>query len=346
MAAGSASFQRELLQRKLSDLLTRSETVLPVLILALVIFLVIRTDRFLTGTNFQSLAVQGAPLAILAFGQTVVVISRQLDLSVASTMALVSVVTATVALDSGSPWALALAIPIGIGVGIINGTLVGIFKMPSIVVTLGMLVFLRGIANVVAKGRPIFGLPEDYNWLGTTEAVAIPVAFIIAIIVFVTVYAVLKWSTFGLHIYAIGDNPLAARLAGVSINRTIFFAYVLSGLLAGIAGALLTSRVNTGQARLAEGQEIQVLTAVFLGGVALAGGVGSLFSVFGAVVLLVILANGLNLIGVVSFIQLVISGSILLASIALTEYFAYRRARVQGGRRRGILEVLRSATQK
>ena len=346
MAAGSASFQRELLQRKLSDLLTRSETVLPVLILVLVIFLVLRSDRFLTGTNFQSLAVQGAPLAILAFGQTVVVLSRQLDLSVASTMALVSVVTATVALDSGSPWALALAIPIGIGVGIINGTLVGIFKMSSIVVTLGMLVFLRGIANVVAQGRPIFGLPEDYNWLGTTEAAAIPVAFIIAIIVFGAVYAVLKRSTFGLHIYAIGDNPLAARLAGVSIRRTIFFAYVLSGLLAGIAGALLTSRVNTGQARLAEGQEIQVLTAVFLGGIALAGGVGSLAGVFGAVVLLVILANGLNLIGVVSFIQLVISGLILLASIALTEYFAYRHARVQGGRRRGILEMIRVAMQK
>ena len=114
----------------------------------------------------------------------------------------------------------------------------------------------------------------------------------------------------------------------------------------GVAGALLTSRVDSGQARLAEGLEIQVFTAVFLGGVALAGGVGSLFGVLGAVVLLVILQNGLNLIGVVSFIQLVISGAILLGSIALTEYFSYRRARITGGRRRGFLESLRALTER
>lgn len=346
MTTIASSFRRDNVRRTIADLASRSEMVLPVLILALSIFLIVDTDVFLTGNNFQNLARQGAVLAILAFGQTIVVLARQLDLSVAATMSLVSVVTARVAADTGSPWALALAIPIGIGAGIVNGTLVGVFRMPSIVVTLGMLVFVRGIANVVSKGRPIFDLPDDYKWLGATNFASIPVAFIVAIVAFIFVYALLKWSTFGLHIYAMGDNPLAARLAGIRMNRTMFMAYVLSGLLAGIAGALLTSRVNSGQARLAEGQEIQVLTAVFLGGVALAGGVGSLIGVLGAVVLLVILANGLNLLGVVSFIQLVISGAILLGSIALTEYFAYRRARVTGGRRRGILETLRAATQK
>lgn len=346
MTTIASPFRRDNVRRTIVDLASRSEMVLPVLILALSIFLIIDTDVFLSGNNFQNLARQGAVLAILAFGQTIVVLARQLDLSVAATMSLVSVVTARVAADTGSPWALALAIPIGIGAGIVNGTLVGVFRMPSIVVTLGMLVFVRGIANVVSKGRPIFDLPDDYKWLGATNFASIPVAFIVAIVAFIFVYVLLKWSTFGLHIYAMGDNPLAARLAGIRMNRTMFMAYVLSGLLAGIAGALLTSRVNSGQARLAEGQEIQVLTAVFLGGVALAGGVGSLIGVLGAVVLLVILANGLNLLGVVSFIQLVISGAILLGSIALTEYFAYRRARVTGGRRRGIWETLRAATQK
>lgn len=346
MAALNSPFQPNNVRRTLSDLGTRSEMVLPVMILGLSIFLIIESDAFLTDRNFQNLARQGAVLAVLAFGQTVVVLGRQLDLSVSATMALVSVVTARVAVDTGSPWALALAIPIGIAAGVVNGTLIGVFKMSSIVVTLGMLVFVRGIANVVSEGRPIFGLPDGYNWLGATNALSIPVAFIIAIVVFVLVYILLKWSTFGLHIYAMGDNPLAARLAGVRTSRSIFMAYVLSGLLAGIAGALLTSRVNSGQARLAEGQEIQVLTAVFLGGIALAGGVGSLIGVFGAVVLLVILANGLNLLGVVSFIQLVISGSILLGSIALTGYFSHRRSRTTGGRRRSVLEMLRAATQK
>ena len=343
---GGARFDGDAFRERLGAAAARSETVLPVMILSLSVFLIIDTDAFLTGGNFKNLARQGAVLAVLAFGQTVVVLARQLDLSVSATMSLVSVVTARVALDSDSSWALALAIPIGLGAGTVNGILIGYFRMSAIVVTLGMLVFVRGIANVVSKGRPIFDLPDDYDWLGRTDAGPFPVAFIIAVAVFIFVYLLLKWSKFGLHVYAAGDNPLAARLAGVSISRTIFFAYVLSGVLAGVAGALLTSRVNSGQARLAEGQEIQVLTAVFLGGVALAGGVGSLIGVLGAVVLLVILANGLNLIGVVSFIQLVISGLILLGSIALTEYFSYRRARITGGRRRGFLESLRTMSER
>ncbi len=328
MSPPAVSLSREAWASRLIKYGSRAEFIVPIVILGLVIYLSASASSFLTGRNLENVARQGAPLAILAFGQTVVVLARGFDLSQASTVGLVSVATAKLAVATGSPVALALALPIGLGVGVVNGLLCSVFRMSAIIVTLGMLVFLRGLANIVAQSRPVFGVPAGYDWLAVTNFGPVPISFLVAVAVFLVLFILLRVSTFGLHVYAMGDNPTAARLSGINTTTVLFMTYVLSGLCAGIAGALLTARVNTGQFNLAQGFEIPILTAVFLGGISLTGGVGNLIGVMFAVALIAMLQNGLNLLGVFSFIQQVILGGILLASIILTEFFVRGKSRL------------------
>lgn len=307
--------------RRLSILL-RPEILLPILLAVAVLLLVVTTPSFTAEKNLQSLARQWAPVAILALGAATVILAGGADFSFASTVGLVSVVTAHFAVRTGSPWALLLAIPTGFLVGLINGTLVTALRMSPIVVTLGTLVFIRGVANVVARGTPILGVPSGYDWLGTAFVGPFPFAFVLAVVVVGIDLVVLSRTRLGLRIYATGDNAASTRGSGVSPYRVLFGAYLIAGLHWGIAGAILASRVDSGQPTLATGFEVTVLTAVFLGGVSLVGGSGRARGVVFASLLLAVLANGLNLLGVFSFIQQVVFGVLLIGAIFFTQYVA------------------------
>jgi ribose transport system permease protein len=293
------------------------ELSLPIVILIVSLYFSQRSYVFLSGSNFDNITKQSAALAILVFGQTLVVISRGLDLSVGSTLGLAGILGAMAWQGHGAPLGMLTFLGTGLAVGLANASLIALFRLSPLIVTLGMLSVERALALIITNGLPISPMPENFKILGTESIGGFPIAGLFVATVFIGTYVLLRWTPFGVHIYAVGGNPRAARLAGINVTQVIFMVYVLNGLLAGLAGAILSSRVNTGQPLLGQGMELQVFAAVFLGGVALSGGSGGLVGVLFGVILIAILGNGLNLTNVVSFYQQLIIGWVLILSITL-----------------------------
>lgn len=286
-------------------------------LVALIIFFSLMTRAFLTFSNFMVILRQVSIIGICAFGEAFVLISGGIDLSVGSVVALSGVIAATLSKFFGIPIPLALIVGItaGGGAGLLNGILVTKAKIPPIIVTLGTLTIIRGLAFIVVGGVTIFGMPVNYRVLGRGYVGFIPIPILIMIIVFAIFFLILNNLNFGRHIYAIGSNEEAAIISGINVNRTKIMVYVLCGLMAGLGGAILSSRLDSGQAATAQGLELDVLTAVVLGGVSIAGGKGRLESVFVGVLIFGILANGMVLLNIQHFYQLVIKGAVLLLAV-------------------------------
>ena len=302
------------------------ELALPVVVVILGIYFTIESDVFLTDSNFQNIGKQSAALAILAFGQTLVVISRGLDLSVGAVVGLTSVAGSQIWQDAGPEAGIFTFLAVGLAVGTANGILIAGFRLSPLITTLGMLSVCRALALILSGGLPVSPMPSGFRTLGTDSLGPFPIPGLIAILVFVLCYVILRFTSFGVHIYSIGGNPRAARLAGINVRRGQLAVYAFNGLLAGLAGAILTSRVNSGQPLLGAGLELQVFATVFLGGVALTGGVGSLTGVFFGVLLIAVLGNGLNLTNVQSFYQDLIIGLVLILAIGLNRVLRPRLA--------------------
>ena len=335
MSAPSASLSQGELAQRLRQAGTAAartpELALPVVVVILGIYFTIESDVFLTDSNFQNIGKQSAALAILAFGQTLVVISRGLDLSVGAVVGLTSIAGAQVWQDAGPGAGLFTFLAVGLAVGTANGILIAGFRLSPLITTLGMLSVCRALALILSGGLPVSPMPGGFRTLGTESVelwgwIAIPIPALIAILIFALCYVILRFTSFGVHIYSIGGNPRAARLAGINVRRGQFAVYAFNGLLAGLAGAILTSRVNSGQPLLGAGLELQVFATVFLGGVALTGGVGSLTGVFFGVLLIAVLGNGLNLTNVQSFYQDLIIGLVLILAIGLNRALRPRAA--------------------
>jgi ribose transport system permease protein len=286
---------------------------------ALIVLFTLLTRAFLTFDNFIVILRQVSIIGICAFGETLVVIAGGLDLSVGSTVALSGVIAAVLAkfLDVPVPLSFLAGIAAGGVCGLVNGLLTTRIRIPSIIVTLGTLTIIRGVAFIIVGGNTVFGMPLTYRALGRNYIGFIPIPVIIMIVVFAVFFLLLNNFRLGRHIYAIGSNEEAAIISGVNVNRTKLVLFGLSGLMAGIAGAILSSRLDSGQAATAEGLELDVLTAVVLGGVSISGGRGKLGSVFVGVLIIGILANGLILLNVQYFYQLVIKGAVLLFAVGL-----------------------------
>lgn len=286
-------------------------------LVALIIFFSLMTRAFLTFSNFMVILRQVSIIGICAFGEAFVLISGGIDLSIGSVVALSGVIAATLSKFFGIPIPLALIVGItaGGGAGLLNGILVTKAKIPPIIVTLGTLTIIRGLAFIVVGGVTIFGMPVNYRVLGRGYVGFIPIPILIMIIVFAIFFLILNNLNFGRHIYAIGSNEEAAIISGINVNRTKIMVYVLCGLMAGLGGAILSSRLDSGQAATAQGLELDVLTAVVLGGVSIAGGKGRLESVFVGVLIFGILANGMVLLNIQHFYQLVIKGAVLLLAV-------------------------------
>jgi len=288
-------------------------------LVALIIFFSLMTRAFLTFSNFMVILRQVSIIGICAFGEAFVLISGGIDLSIGSVVALSGVIAATLSKFFGIPIPLAFIVGITAGgsAGLLNGILVTKAKIPPIIVTLGTLTIIRGLAFIVVGGVTIFGMPVNYRVLGRGYVGFIPIPILIMIIVFAILFLILNNLNFGRHIYAIGSNEEAAIISGINVNRTKIMVYVLCGLMAGLGGAILSSRLDSGQAATAQGLELDVLTAVVLGGVSIAGGKGRLESVFVGVLIFGILANGMVLLNIQHFYQLVIKGVVLLFAVGL-----------------------------
>lgn len=330
---GSSRLRSERGGLKLSGILDRTELALLLVVIATAATMAVwQPGEFATGSNAQNMARQGAVLGIVAIGQMFPLLVGGFDISVGSLMAVSSVVGVDVMLSYGLFPGLVAGILAAGGLGLVSGVLIARFRLSPFVVTLGMLSFARGLALTISGGAPITGTPESFSYFGARDFGPIPGTVIIAACVAVLALVVLTVARAGLYFYSIGSNERAARLAGVSVVRYTVLPYVISGLLAGVAGLALSSRLASGQPSLGEGYELQSIAVAVIGGVAIGGGKGRLQGVFLGVVFLTIITSGLNIAGVDTFVQQMVIGAIIVFAVLwdrvrVGEWRLFRRQR-------------------
>lgn len=274
---------------------------------------------FATVSNVLNILLAASPLTILACGLTVALIAGEIDLSVGSVEALTGSVAAILMVTYGVPWPLAVCggIAVGAAAGFVNGIFATKFAVPSFVASLAMLSIASGAANLLTNGTSVFGLGEQFGFIGTGKIAGVPVPVIIASAVAVVLAVVLRRTTFGLDVYAVGGNAEAARLSGVNIAKIKVRVLVLSGALAGIAGLIIAARLDSGSGTVGTQDLMAAIAAVVIGGTSLNGGVGSIGgSVIGAL-LIATIQNGLVLMDITAFWQQVAIGSLILIAALL-----------------------------
>ena len=278
----------------------------------------ILTPYFLTVSNLLNIAEQTSINAIVAVGMTFVILSGGIDLSVGSIVALSGVVLGA-ALQSGQPLpvALVLAAAVGLACGLGNGALVSWGGLPPFIVTLGTMSIARGAALLFTEGRPVSGFDPGFLMLATGRVAFIPAPVIATILVYAIAHFVLTRTTFGRYIYAIGGNEEATRLSGVAIRFHKTMIYGVSGLMSAIAAIILTARLNSAQPIAGMMYELDAIAATVIGGTSLMGGEGSLGGTLVGALIMGVLRNGLNLLGVSSFLQQIVIGAVIVVAVLL-----------------------------
>lgn len=287
-------------------------------LLLLGIALTLLSDRFLTVNNLLNVARQISINAIISVGMTLVILTGGIDLSVGSIVALTGSITAGL-LVSGHAIVPAILIGMVVGalLGLFNGLLITRAQIPPFIATLGTMTAARGFTLVYTDGRPITGMEEAFRYLGGGYIAAIPVPVVIMVMIFVAAYIMLKKTRLGRYIYAIGGNEEAARLSGINTKKILLSVYVLGGLLAGISGIIMASRLNSAQPTAGVSFELDAIAAVVLGGTSLSGGVGTIGGTLIGALIIGILDNGLNLLNVSSFYQQIAKGLVILLAVFL-----------------------------
>jgi ribose transport system permease protein len=301
---------------------------LPLVVLAMIVVFSFQTDVFFTAANWQNVGLQAAALACVAFGQTFVILAAGIDLSVGSTVALVSVVTA-MGMRHGLLLGIVVGLLAGLVVGLVNGLVVTRLRVAPFIATLAMLSFAAGLTLNLSGGTPIVGLPKAFTSLAYRRVASVPLPVVIAALVLVLALLLVRRTRLGRHIYATGGNSEAARLSGINVKATVLATYVICSLLATFGGFILTARVASGQPSLGADIALQSVAAVVLGGVSLFGGRGGLIGVAFGVAFVTILTNGLNLLNVSSYTQLMVIGAAMVAAIAWDQYLS-RKWRIRG----------------
>jgi len=285
--------------------------------------LTILSDRFLTVSNIVNVLRQSTINGIIAIGMTYVILTAGIDLSVGAVLALCTVVTADLLQQEvGVPLAVSGGLGLGVVLGLINGFIITKANVPPFVTTLGMMTVARGLALTYTQGRPITGLPDAFRFIGTGSLGPVPMPIVIAAFAFLVGYVLLNRTEVGKYILALGNNPVAARYAGVAVDRYTAFVYGVSGMLAALAGMILVARLNSAQPTAGVAYEFDAIAAVVVGGTSFAGGEGGLGGTLLGVLVIAVLNNGLNLLDVSSFYQPVVTGIVI--ALALLLYRAIR----------------------
>ena len=289
-----------------------------IIVLAIVLesaVFVIIAPQFFSLPNLINVALSIAITGILAVGMTAVILTGGIDLSVGSVAALAGVVAAMIATSGRVLPASLVALGIGLAVGLFNGLMISQFRVPPFVVTLAMLTICRGLAFIVTSGRSIGNLPASFGVFGRERLLGVPVPVLLMLVVFVAGWFVLKRMVLGRYVYAIGGNREAAFLAGINVKRVILTVYLLNGLLVGLAGLVLASRLGAGVPNAGLQYELDVIAAVVVGGTSLNGGRGSVIGTFWGAVFIGVLNNGLNLAGIDPYMQKIALGLVILLAV-------------------------------
>ena len=294
------------------------------LLLLLWLLLAVSTDDFATYGNFVNLMRQASLWTIIAIGQTFVIITAGIDLSVGAVVGLASTVVAML-MVGGVPIALACLITLAMGaaIGAFHGFAIVQMRLPPFITTLASLTALRGIGLLITGGQTIAGFPPSFGAFSRGAFLGIPNLFWMVILVAIPAGLLLHQTRWGRHIYAAGSNPEAARLSGINVGRTIYLAYMLSATLAAFAGILTASRIGIGVATTGDGWELQSIASSVIGGTSLFGAVGTVIGPMLGAILLTTINNGANLLNVNPFWQRIITGGLIIIIV----YFDQRRRR-------------------
>jgi ribose/xylose/arabinose/galactoside ABC-type transport system permease subunit len=277
-----------------------------------------RTPYFLTRSNLLNVAEQTSINAVIAVGMTYVILSGGIDLSVGSIVALAGVVLASMLKDGSSEL---LAIPAGLGVGVACGALNGLFvtlgRLPPFIATLGMMSIARGAAMVYTDGRPISGFEAGFRRLATGRLGDVPAPVLVTVAIYLLAHFLLTRTRFGRYVYAIGGNEEATRLSGVAVAFHKTMVYALSGLMSALAAVLLTARLNSAQPIAGINYELDAIAATVIGGTSLLGGQGTLGGTLIGALIMGVLRNGLNLLGISSFLQQIVIGGVIIGAVLI-----------------------------
>ena len=295
-----------------------SEYFIFVIFIIIVIGLTILKPSFITPSNLVNILKQASINGILAFGLMFVIISGGFDMSVGSTVAFSGILAAMLG-QGNNPLILALiaALLAGLGVGLINGVGVAVGELPPFIMTLGTMTAVRGLALLASNGKPVIGMSEPYKAIAAGSIAGIPMLAVFLIIVIIICSFVLAKTVYGRRVYACGGNLQAAKVAGINTTAIRISTFAIAGFLAGLCGFLMTSRVTIGQPTAAESYEMDAITACVVGGVSMTGGVGKPWGVVVGTLLITVIANGLDILGVSSHWQKIVKGLIIVLAVLI-----------------------------
>ncbi|MFV8291134.1 ABC transporter permease [Aerococcus urinaeequi] len=289
-------------------------------LIVLIIFVSVLSPSFLSLTNLMNLMRQVSTNALIAFGMTFVIITGGIDLSVGSTLALSSAIMAGMIVNGIDPLiAMTVSLIAGFVLGAVNGLLITKGKLVPFIATLATMTIYRGATLVLTDGKPITGLDETFifQFMGRGYFFGIPFPIVITLVVFALLFVLLHKMSFGRKTFAIGGNEKASFIAGVKSNKIKIFVYSISGVLASLAGIILTSRLNSAQPTAGESYEMDAIASVVLGGTSMSGGKGRIFGTLIGALIIGTLNNGLNLLGVSTFYQQIVKGIVIIIAVLI-----------------------------
>jgi fructose transport system permease protein len=284
----------------------------------------LRSDRFLTGSNLSLIVQQVMVVGTLAIGQTLVILTAGIDLSNGAVMAFGQIVMTKLAVESGMNVyvAIALGLLTCVAFGALNGGLVTALRLPAFIVTLGTLNIAFALTHIYSEDQTVTGLPSELTFFGKTFTVGqtdVTYGSVLTLALFVLVWFVLRQTSAGRHVYAVGNNPEAARLTGIRTRRVLLAVYTSAGLIYGIAGLLLVARTGVGDPNAGQTDNLDSITAVVLGGTSLFGGRGSVIGTLIGALIVGVIRNGLQLIGVASIYQVLITGILVILAVSVDQ---------------------------
>lgn len=295
-----------------------SEYFIFVIFIALVIVLTCLKPSFIQPGNLVNILKQASINGILAFGIMFVIIAGGFDMSVGSTVAFTGVLAAM--LGQGQyPLIVPLLVAMlaGLAVGVVNGVGVAVGDLPPFIMTLGTMTAVRGLALLISNGKPVIGISAEYKAIAASSVLGVPMLAVFLVVVILICSFVLAKTVYGRRVYACGGNLLAARVSGINTTKIRISTFAIAGLLAGLSGFLMTSRVTIGQPNAAESYEMDAITACVVGGVSMSGGVGKSWGVVVGCLLITVIANGLDIMGVSSHWQKIVKGAIIVLAVLL-----------------------------
>ncbi len=307
----------------LRSLLVRHEAILGMLLIVALFVLAFQSDAFFTAGNLLNQGRLMAEVGLVALAMTFVIVTGGIDLSVGSILGLVAILLGVFWQNLGLPLPLAMVLGILVGgiAGLVNGLIITRFGVPPLIATLATLALYRGLAEGISQARSVRGYPDWFFTLGQGEVLGVPTQLWIFGVLALVAAVILGLSTFGRATYAIGSNAIASRFSGLSVDRTLLLIYTASGLIAGLAAVIFVSRVSTTRSDMGTGLELDVITAVVLGGTSIFGGRGTIIGTLLGLVLMQALKNGLALAGVKGDGTIVVIGAVLIGTILLSNIF-------------------------